>query len=244
MNKTCLITGANKGIGFKIAEKLGERGHRVILSGRNILALEKSVLQLTQMGITAELLHLDVTDQKSIKASANLMLSTNTTLDVLINNAGIFLDSIQKPSETSLDNIHKTLEVNLIGPWLVTQAFLPLLQRSKEARLIFISTDLAALSQAADPHSKYNKVEGPAYRTSKAALNMLALQWSKELRDSNISVSVCSPGWCRTDLDSQIDSRQAPNSAADGADTAVWLALDKDRTQHGHFYASRQSINW
>ncbi|CDH31645.1 SDR family NAD(P)-dependent oxidoreductase [Xenorhabdus bovienii] len=242
--KTCLITGANRGIGFEIAKKLGERGHRVILSGRDIPALEHSVLQLTQMGITADLLHLDVTDPESIKSAANLLLSTNTTLDVLINNAGVFLDSIQKPSETSLDDIHKSLTVNLVGPWLITQAFLPLLSRSEEARLIFLSTDLAALSQAADPHSKYNRIEGPAYRASKAALNMLALQWAKEFRDSKISVSVCSPGWCRTDLDSQISSEQAPNSAAEGADTVVWLALDKGREQHGHFYSARQTIDW
>jgi NAD(P)-dependent dehydrogenase (short-subunit alcohol dehydrogenase family) len=242
--KICLITGANRGIGLEIAAQIGQRGHRVLLGARDIDAGDDAAKTLRDRGIDARVVPLDVTDPDSVRAAAAAVEAGEGRLDVLVNNAGIFLDSIKRTEEVELDLFRRTIEVNLLGAFTVGTTFLPLLRKSEDGRLINMSSDLGSLAQASDPESRYNAVDGPAYRVSKAALNMLALAWAKELRGTNVAVSVCSPGWCRTGLDPHIDSSAAPNSAADGADTAVWLALDMDRSQHGRFYAKRREIAW
>jgi len=242
--KICLITGANRGIGFEIASQIGARGHVVLVGARDEASGNEAVARLRADGVDSRFVKLDVVNPVSVRAAADEVAAAYDRLDVLVNNAGIFLDSIMLPSQISLDDFRKTLDVNVFGAFTATQAFVGLLRKSPDARVINMSSDLGALAQASDPESRYDAVLGPSYRVSKAALNMVTLVWAKELRDSAVSVSSCSPGWCQTDLDPHIDSSKAPNTAADGADTAVWLALDKDRSQHGKFYAKRTEIAW
>jgi NAD(P)-dependent dehydrogenase (short-subunit alcohol dehydrogenase family) len=237
--KIILITGSNKGIGYQVARQLAELGHTIIACARNADLGMKAIQPLLQDGHDCHFLNLDVTNEPSIQSAAAHIDKHFGRLDVLINNAGIFLDSPKKTHEVSTDEFRQTLEVNLIGVFSVTNAFLPLLKKSKHASIINMSSDLGSLAQASNPHSKYDAVSGPAYRVSKAALNMLTLSFARELRDTPIAVNAVSPGWCKTDLGTDM----APRSAEQGADTVVWLATQEE-AHHGQFFFERETINW
>ncbi len=244
MTKHALITGANRGIGLEIAQQLGKKGFHVWLAGRNKNAVTDTAQTLAQQGIKASALVIDLSQPETFHTAITQLQAQIDQLDVLINNAAIFLDSKQRPSETPIADIEQTLQVNLVAPWILTQQCLPLLRKANQSRIVFVSTDLASMAQTSDPNSKYHHIEGSAYRATKVGLNMLALQWGKELKPDNISVQVCTPGWCRTELDHQVDMSKAPNSAAQGADTAVWLASESDFDTQTKFYGQRQVIDW
>ncbi|MBB4640733.1 SDR family oxidoreductase [Rhizorhapis suberifaciens] len=244
MRKVCLITGANRGIGFEIACKIAEQGHDVIVGARSMENATAATDQLKDAGLHAQALLIDVTDDHSVRAAAEDLEQRVDRLDVLINNAGIMRESLRQPSEATVAAFEAQLATNVVGPMRTIQAFLPLLRRSQDARIVNVSSDLGAMAQASDPESRYAAVLAPTYRASKAALNMLSLAFAKELQEEGIAVSVCSPGWCRTDLDDEINSTSAPFSPAEGADTAVWLAVQADRSQNGKFFAMRKSIAW
>lgn len=238
--KIALITGANKGIGYQIAHKLGKSGHIILAAARNEVLGKKAVEQLNEEGIESYFIQLDVTDEQSIAAAAEQVEKTFGKIDVLVNNAGIFVDLAKSPSELCIKDFRKTMEVNVFGVFLVTQAFLKLLKKSTAGRIINMSSDLGALNQASDPNSLYDAVSGPGYRVSKAALNMLTLAFAKELRSSHITVNAVSPGWCKTDLGSDA----APNTAEQGADTPAWLATQDVEKHHGKFFYKRDCIAW
>lgn len=239
-NKIILVTGANKGIGYQIAKKFSELGHTVFIGARNPDLGKKAECQLRETGLDCRFLELDVTDEMSVQKAAAYVENKFGKLDVLVNNAGIFLDTPRKTHEITVNEFRLTLETNVLGVFSVTMAFLPLLKKSERANIINMSSDLGSLQQASDPNSKYDSVSGPSYRVSKAALNMLTLSLARELRNTNITVNAVSPGWCKTDLGSDA----APRTAETGADTPVWLAIQDENDLHGHFLFDKATIAW
>lgn len=231
MKKVCLITGGSRGIGLEIAKGLAAQGHQVYITSRTPV----DVPHLTH-------LVLDVTQQASIEQLAQNF--PEQRLDVLVNNAGIMPDYDLDIEHTPFDTITQLLETNVRGPFAVTQALLPFLKKSDDARVINMSSDLGAMAQVSDPSSKFDAIDAPSYRVSKAALNMTSLVFAKQFRNTNIQVCSCSPGWCRTGLNEHDDfTHKAPNSATQGADTPIWLALDAEKI-NGQFFYQRQPIAW
>lgn len=239
-NKVILITGANKGIGYEIAKQLGEQGHFILLAARSPELGLNAIEKLQTLNIKCEYIQLDVTDKSSVDNAASLMTQHYQCIDVLINCAGILLDMTRKISEVSLEEFKQTIDVNLLGVFNVTNAFMPLLEQSKAGQIINLSSDLGSLAQASNPESKFDFISSPTYRAAKAAVNMLTLSYARELRGSTIRVNAVSPGWCKTDL----GGPNAPNSAAKGADTVVWLAEQEKCPHHGVFFSKRDVIDW
>jgi NAD(P)-dependent dehydrogenase (short-subunit alcohol dehydrogenase family) len=141
------------------------------------------------------LIQLDVTDQESITAAAEFVEKQHGRLDILINNAGII------PKATSLiNNLREVFETNIFGTAVVTEDFTPLLEKSKYARLIYVTSDLGSITDRIDPSSKYYKLPNITYRMSKAALNMLAACHRAELGPKGIKVWAFNPGYVVTNL--------------------------------------------
>ena len=218
---TALVTGANRGIGAEIARQLAADHGFVVFAG----ARDPDDVDEVERIIPIEL---DVTDQDEVYAALETIGSDPGHLDALVNNAGVYGDPVGA-AEYDLDRAHEVLEVNTFGPWRLIQAFLPLLRRSSQPRIVNVSSGAGQLSDM-------NGGRG-AYRVSKAALNALTrtLAWDEE----DVKVNAMCPGWVRTDM----GGSSAPKSVEEGADTAVWLATDPD-VGSGGFYRNREPIPW
>ena len=234
MDRVALVTGANRGIGLEIARQLARRDIRVILGGRTIDRAESASRTLEPNVAKVFAAKLDVTNDATIKKLEGKISSDFGRLDVLVNNAGILIDESDLPSKTKPQTVRTTLETNLIGPWRLCEAFIPLMKRNNYGRIVNVSSGAGALSEMADaPYA-------PAYSISKTALNALTIMLASELRGSNILVNAVCPGWVRTDM----GGPNAPRSVQEGADTAVWLATLPDNGPTGGFFRDRTRIEW
>lgn len=228
--RTALVTGANKGIGFEVVRELARLGLRVFLGARNAKAGRAAVEKLAKDGDVA-FLEIDVSDANSIRAAADELARQSARLDVLINNAGILLDEDTSALTLTPDIFETTLRTNTLGPWLVAQAFAPLLKKGREPRIVNVSSGGGQLEDGADGWA-------PAYCVSKTALNGVTVQLAAALPKFAVN-SVC-PGWVRTDMGGE----NATRSVAEGAATIVWLATDAPHDLTGKFVKDRKVIPW
>jgi NAD(P)-dependent dehydrogenase (short-subunit alcohol dehydrogenase family) len=217
-----LVTGAGRGIGAEIARQLAsDRGFVVFAGARDPDDVEEAE------GIIP--IELDVTDQGDVEAAQEQIGSDPGHLDALINNAGVYGDPVGVV-DYDLDRAHEVFEVNTFGPWRLCQAFVPLLQRSSQPRIVNVSSGAGQLSDMNGGRA--------AYRLSKAALNALTRALASDERAIKVN-SMC-PGWVRTDM----GGSSATRSVEEGADTAVWLATLPDDGPTGGFFRNREPIPW
>jgi len=143
-------------------------------------------------------IQLDVTDQSSITAAAKRVERDHGCLDVLVNNAGIV-----SKAPTLKEQIETTLNTNAIGAAIVAEAFVPLLMKSSNPYLLYISSSLGSLTVATDPQIFGYELDARAYRMSKAALNILMLQDWKMLGKQGLKVFAVCPGLVESGLRGQ-----------------------------------------
>lgn len=199
--KLALITGANKGIGFETAKILAQNGFYVYLGARSLENGQAAVEKLKAEGIdNVEALLLDVTDQASVEAARKTLGDKTGTLDVLINNAGISGVFEQSALTTPADEYQKVYDTNVFGVVRVTEAFIDLLKRSAEPRIVNVSTAMASLAMAADIFGDSYPKRYVVYQSSKSALNMYTVNLAYELRDTPFKVNAVCPGWTQTDF--------------------------------------------
>ncbi|KAM0127283.1 hypothetical protein ACHAP3_008851 [Botrytis cinerea] len=194
-----LCPGSNAGIGYLTAEAVATSSpsYHVIICSRNQERGEKALQDLQTKIPTGSfsLIRLDVTDSKSVTDAVQLVSRDFGQLDVLVNNAGII-----PVAATFLQELRETFETNTFGAAIVTEAFAPLLEKSKDARLIYISSELGSITERSDPSDLYYKVLATAYRMSKASLNMLMMCHHVEFGQKGIKVWAFTPGYVVTDL--------------------------------------------
>ena len=237
--KVALITGANKGIGKEIARQLGTQGITVLIGARDEGRGGEAAAELKQAGIDARAIRLDVTDEASIEAAARQIESEFGRLDVLVNNAGIALDT--GPSSTlELDTLRRTFETNVFGVFAVTKALVPLLKKSPAGRVVNLSSGLGSLSQNSDPNWDFAEVKLLAYNSSKAALNMMTVVLASELKDAGIKVNAADPGYTATDMNGHNGTR----TVAQGATAAVRLATLPDDGPTGGYFDEDGPVPW
>jgi len=229
--RTALVTGANKGIGYEIARQLAEKGFRVFVGARRVAEGKQGAATIVAGGDLAEFVEIDVSDRASIARAAQEVAGKVDHLDVLVNNAGIMEDD-KGIAEVDDETFLATLTTNTLGPLRVTQAFLPLLSKSARGTVVNLSSGLGQLS---DMGSAY-----PAYSISKTALNAVTRQFSAVLHEKGITVNSVCPGWVRTDM----GGPTAPRTVQQGADTVTWLATEAPRDLTGQFLRDRNVIAW
>ncbi|MDQ3258541.1 MAG: SDR family oxidoreductase [Acidobacteriota bacterium] len=227
-----LVTGANKGIGFEVARQLARRGDTVLLAARNEERGREAEAKLKAEGFDVHFVHLDVEDAETHQTAAKFVGEKFDRLDVLVNNAGIALDAGSKASNVSPDVLRKTFDTNLFGVIAVTQAFLPLLKKSDDGRIVNVSSGLGSLTQHSDPTWEFYGVKPLAYNASKTALNAFTVMLAHELKETKIKVNSADPGFTATDLNGHSGYR----TVEQGATVIVELAsLPSDGTTGGYF---------
>ena len=192
MNKTALITGANKGIGFGIAKHLGLSGWTIIIGARDQERAEQAIDQLKALGIdVAGWVNIELKDGESIKRAADNINKKHPQLSLLINNAGIPGDMSVDSQQTQLSDIEETLQVNFVGTFLLTKAMMPLLEKNN-GRIVNITVP-----------SEISPYWHPlAYVTSKAAQNAMmgVMAIECQQKDKKLEIFSVHPGPTTTDL--------------------------------------------
>jgi NAD(P)-dependent dehydrogenase (short-subunit alcohol dehydrogenase family) len=232
-----VISGASRGLGFETCRQLGRRGYRVLLTARDHAKGKAAAAALRDEGLEVGFFPLDVTDRDSVRSLAGHLETEFGRLDVLVNNAGVFLDPMppEDPSASSvfradIATVRYSMETNAYGPLRLCQALVPLMRG--RGRVVNVSSGMGQLSE----------MNGccPGYRFSKAALNVLTRILADELRDTRIKVNSVCPGWVRTEM----GGPNAERSVEEGADTIVWLATLPDDGPSGGFFRDRKPIPW
>jgi NAD(P)-dependent dehydrogenase (short-subunit alcohol dehydrogenase family) len=178
-----LVTGANRGIGRELVRQLVARGDEVIATVRK----PDAALELGDV----EVVRCDVVEPAAVTALAAAV--GDRSIDVLINNAGIWPDDGQTLGGLDFDALAETFAVNALGPLRVTEALLPALRRGRGRKVVHLSSGMASIA---------GNTSGGwyGYRMAKAALNMAARSLARDLAGDAIWSAVLDPGWVQTDM--------------------------------------------
>lgn len=199
--KQALVTGANKGIGLETAKQLAEKGIYVYLGCRDLQKGLQVVETLKTEGFTnLEAIQIDVADEDSVKNARAEIGRKTAVLDILVNNAGIGGGFPQSALNATIDQFKTVFATNVFGVVSVTQAFMDLLQKSSEPRIVNVSTAMASLTLAADTSSYGYDNKLAVYQSSKTALNMYTVNLAYDLRNTTFKVNAVCPGWTKTDF--------------------------------------------
>ena len=229
MQRTVLVTGANRGIGLAIARELAELGHSVFLSSRDVKAGEDAARSLRRLGLAVAPIHVDLTVAATIDAAINDIHTSGRSVDVLVNNAGVLHE---KPLLELTDaEIADSIAVHLTGPIRLIRALVPTMVARGYGRIVNVSSDWGSFAEG---------LGGPGlYGVTKAALNALTVRLANEL-PSAVKVNAMDPGWVRTRMGGQ----SATRSPDEGAATAIWLATLPDDGPTGGFFRDRKPMQW
>ena len=232
-NPVAVVTGGNRGIGFEICKELSNIGCSVILTSRNVEQGKQAVAKLNDDNKNVVYHKLDVTNSKDIESLRNWVLNKYGRVDILINNAGIYIDEGISVFKVDESIVKETLETNFFGAFKICRALVPIMRKNGYGRILNISSGYGAMSEMAGYHA--------AYRISKAALNALTLIMADELSGGDIRVNAVCPGWVSTDM----GGKMAPVSAEKAAKDIVHVVMmDKEQVSTGTFFRYKKPIAW
>ncbi|MFF0271152.1 SDR family oxidoreductase [Kribbella sp. NPDC004536] len=220
-NEVALVTGGNKGIGHEIVRQLASRGFTVYLGARNPSLGTAAAAELTG---DVRFVQLDVTDADSVAAAAKHIDADSGRLDVLVNNAGIVSEWGTAVADITAEQVRTAYDVNVFGVVSTINAFVPLLRRSPNARIVNMSSGLGSVNLLSELDGRLATQGLLAYSSSKAALNALTLVYASALRADGIKVNAATPGLVPTDLNTQASVPRGTRTVADGAVVPVALA--------------------
>lgn len=235
--KIAVVTGANRGLGRATAEALAEKGFHVLACARDAESGAQAVESMQSRKLSAELRQVDVTNGEQVRDLGRYIRETYGRVDVLVNNAGVNIESRQAGGDRSSNplivspmTVMETMNVNTLGAMRLIQALA--LMMPEDGRIVNVSSGMGQLED----------MDGGwlGYRISKTALNGLTRVYANDLAEQNIRVNAVCPGWVRTDLGGENASR----SVEEGIDTIVWLATAPEATDTGGFWRDRKQIAW
>lgn len=251
--KRVLITGGNTGMGLASAKALAQKGAHVIITSRNNERGINAVREINDYSghASAEMMLCDLASLESIRAFCQAFISRWQTLDVLINNAGVVET---KRSETT-DGFEKTIGVNHLGPFLLTNLLLDKIKAAPQGRIIMVSSGAHKWGRIdfEDPHLKKEYSVWKAYGQSKLANILFALSLDQRLSGTPVTVNSLHPGAVSTSLGVNRETgfgrgihavlRPFFQTSEEGAATAVYLASSPEAASvSGKYFENMQPI--
>ncbi|MDI5936657.1 SDR family NAD(P)-dependent oxidoreductase [Micromonospora sp. DH15] len=235
-----LVTGANRGLGREVSRQLGGRG----LGCRDVGRGGAVARELAAEGVTAVPVRLDVTDPVSVRdVAGRIRVDHGGRLDVLVNNAGIFVGA--RATEVTAEQLRPMFETNVLGAVTLVHTMAPLLARSAAPRVVNVSSTTASLTLTADG----SDIPGDAtvrmgYAGTKAALNMLTVQYAAAFAAdpelAHVKVNAAAPGYTATDMNGHRGTRPV----SEGARIIVDLAMLGADGPSGGFFNDRGVLPW
>ena len=226
-----IITGANRGIGLEVARQLAHKDMTIILGSRDLEKGKTAAEMLASEGLKVIPHQIDVTDQENVDRLTAQVEEEFGQLNILINNAGILYDTWQQAINADFNTVREALETNTFGPWRMCEAFIPLLRRSGQGRIVNVSSEGGSLASMSGGT--------PAYSVSKAALNALTRMLAAELKGTGVLVNSVCPGWVATDM-----GGTGGRPVEEGATGIVWAATLPADGPTGGFFRDGKPLPW
>jgi len=231
-SRTALVTGGNRGIGLALCKGLADRGLNVVMGTRNEDRGEGAAASIRQDGGSVRVEQLDVIETASIEACKDRLDADDVTVDVLVNNAGVYPEG--DALETTIDQLDQAWTVDARGPWLLVKEFVPGMIDRGYGRVVNVSSGSGSFGEGLDPSHA-------AYSASKAALNALTMTLDDAIPAGvDVKVNSMCPGWVHT----RMGGEEAPRTPEEGADTGLWLATLPEDGPSGGFFRDREPIPW
>ena len=190
--KVALVTGGNRGIGYELVKQLALKGFKVILASQDSEMAHEAAQKLKELNLDVSSVEIDVDDQESISHAATTVNEKYGRLDVLINNAGVYLDKNEKLLNMEPSILEGTMSTNFFGAYYVIRSFIPLMEKQGYGRIINIASEYGAISEMS--HQGVG-----AYKLSKLSLNGLTQLVAAEIK-GDIKINAVDPGWVSTDM--------------------------------------------
>ncbi|MED4074584.1 SDR family oxidoreductase [Priestia endophytica] len=230
--KVALVTGGNRGIGYELVRQLALNGFKVILASRDPEMGHEAAQKLKESNLDVSFVGMDIGNQESIRQGAIAVSDRYGRLDVLINNAGVYLDENEKLLNMEPSVLEKTMTTNFFGAYHVIRSFIPLMQQHGYGRIINISSEYGAMSEMSSPGVG-------AYKLSKLSLNGLTQLVATEI-NGDIKINAVDPGWVSTDM----GGPSAPRTPKQAARSILWLATIGPEGPNGEFFRDGKRIDW
>ena len=206
MEKYCFISGASRGVGYEIAKFMASKGYNLVLQARKISNLDAVVEEIKKYNVKCILRECNLEDIDSIN---NMLKSITVDVDIVFNNAGIQIGYAKDFLNAEYSTFMPQFMVNTIAPTFITYHFL---KKMKKGNIINVTSGIN------------HEPEQPAYSGSKAALDKITNDLAFRYKDSDITISLADPGWCRTDL----GGPKAPNDVKSVIPGIILGAFSKD----------------
>ena len=243
-----LVTGANRGLGLETSRQLGKRGVKVLIGARDLAKGEQAAETLGNEGIDAVAIQLDVSDAASIAAAIAAISKDYHRLDILVNNAAILNDIGQQPSTVSEQTLRQNLDVNFIGPYLLTAGLAGLLKAALAGRVLNMGTQVGSFGNLSDPDSPIKDDICPAYQSSKIALNSITALFAKEFESTNVKINSVCPGWVMTDMGHEdlpdYGDAVKPMSPDEAVAKIIFLLDFGAGAPSGGFFSNGEPVAW
>jgi NAD(P)-dependent dehydrogenase (short-subunit alcohol dehydrogenase family) len=230
--QVALVTGGNRGIGYELVKQLALIGLKVILASRDPEMGNEAVQKLKKLNLDVSCVVMDVANQESIHQAAVAINEKYGRLDVLINNAGVYLDEHKKLLAMDPCILEKTMATNFFGVYHVIRSFIPLMEKQGFGRIINVSSEYGEMSEMSYPGVG-------AYKLSKFALNGLTRLVAAEIK-GDIKINAVDPGWVSSDM----GGPSAPRTPKQAAESILWLATIGPEGPSGGFFKDGKQIPW
>ncbi|MEH7548572.1 SDR family oxidoreductase [Neobacillus vireti] len=230
--KVALVTGGNRGIGYELVKQLALKGFKVILASRDSEMGHKAAQKLQQSNLDVSFVVMDIDNQESIHQAAITVNERYGRVDVLINNAGVYLEENKKLVAMDPSILERTMTTNFFGAYYCVRSFIPLMEKQGYGRIINVSSEYGAMSDMSYPGVG-------AYKLSKFALNGLTRLVAAEI-NGNIKINAVDPGWVSSDM----GGPSAPRTPKQAADSILWLATIGPEGPNGGFFRDGKRIDW
>ena len=220
-DKWVLLTGASRGVGFRVAKALADQGCKLILQSRNLEGTQKLVQELKAKGVEVHAVAAELADPKQVeRLIAEAKRLSGDHIDILYNNAAIMAKYRQDPYTATADEYTQSFLVNVTAPAMICNAFIPQMVKRGWGRIVNVTSGIADQPQLM------------AYSCSKAALDRYVRDLVTTLKGTGVLINLMDPGWLRTDL----GGPQAPNDPDQVLPGALVPVLLEEKEGSGKMY--------